>query len=93
MAPKKNLRVLSGIQPSGTLHLGNYYGMMSRMIQYQKDSDLFCFIANYHALTGLPDKDTLAQNTFHAACDFLALGIDPDQSTFCLLYTSDAADE
>ena len=82
MAPRKNPRLLSGIQPSGTLHLGNYFGMMSRMIQYQKDSDLFCFIANYHALTGLPDKDTLAQNTFYAACDFLALGMDPDQSTF-----------
>ena len=82
MNMKKKVRVLSGIQPSGKLHLGNYFGMMSRMIQYQKDSDLFCFIANYHALTALPDKDTLAQNTFHAACDFLALGIDPDQSTF-----------
>ena len=82
MALKKNLRVLSGIQPSGTLHLGNYFGMMSRMIQYQQENELFCFIANYHALTALPDKDTLAQNTFYAACDFFALGMDPEQSTF-----------
>ena len=82
MSNKKNLRILSGIQPSGRLHLGNYFGMMSRMIRYQQESKLFCFIANYHALTGLPDRTTLKQNTFNAACDFLALGMDPDRSTF-----------
>ena len=49
------MRVLSGIQSSGTLHLGNYFGMMKRMIKYQNESELFCFIANYHALTTLPD--------------------------------------
>ena len=82
MAEKKNLRVLSGIQPSGVLHLGNYFGMMSRMIRYQDENELFCFIANYHALTTLPDPDTLSLNTFNAACDFLALGMDPEKSTF-----------
>ena len=82
MAEKKNLRVLSGIQPSGVLHLGNYFGMMSRMIRYQDENELFCFIANYHALTTLPDPDTLSSNTFNAACDFLALGMDPEKSTF-----------
>ena len=41
------MRILSGIQPSGALHLGNYFGMMQRMIRYQETSDLFCFIANY----------------------------------------------
>ena len=82
MAEKKNLRVLSGIQPSGVLHLGNYFGMMSRMIRYQDENELFCFIANYHALTTLPDPGTLSSNTFNAACDFLALGMDPKKSTF-----------
>ena len=82
MAEKKNLRVLSGIQPSGVLHLGNYFGMMSRMIRYQDENELFCFIANYHALTTLPDPGTLSSNTFNAACDFLALGMDPEKSTF-----------
>ena len=82
MAEKKNLRVLSGIQPSGVLHLGNYFGMMSRMIRYQDENELFCFIANYHALTTLPDPGILSSNTFNAACDFLALGMDPEKSTF-----------
>jgi tryptophanyl-tRNA synthetase len=75
-------RVLSGIQPSGQLHLGNYFGMMARMIRYQEENDLFCFIVNYHALTTIHDKEVLKSNTFNAACDFLALGMDPDKSTF-----------
>ena len=73
---------MSGIQPSGVLHLGNYFGMMSRMIRYQDENELFCFIANYHALTTLPDPGTLSSNTLNAACDFLALGMDPEKSTF-----------
>ena len=79
---KMKKRVLSGIQPSGTLHLGNYFGMMSRMINYQDENDLFCFIVNYHALTTIQDKDQLKENTINAALDFLALGMDPDKSTF-----------
>ena len=78
----KKMRVLSGIQPSGTLHLGNYFGMMSRMVRYQSENDLFCFIANYHAQTTIPTAQTLSENTFNATCDFLALGIDPEISTF-----------
>ena len=46
-------RILSGVQPSGLLHIGNYFGMIKRMIEFQKSSDLFCFIANYHSLTSL----------------------------------------
>jgi len=45
------MRVLSGIQPSGDLHIGNYFGMMKPMIEYQEHSDLYCFIVNYHAMT------------------------------------------
>ena len=56
-------RVLSGIQPSGKLHLGNYFGMMSRMINYQDENDLFCFIVNYHALTTIQNKAELEKNT------------------------------
>ncbi len=82
MEDKKILRVLSGIQPTGELHLGNYFGMMSRMIEYQNNSDLFCCIVNYHALTTIQDKDTLKNNTINAAIDFLALGMDPQKSTF-----------
>ena len=66
-------RVLSGIQPSGELHLGNYFGMMSRMIKYQEENELFCFIVNYHAMTSIQDKERLAKNTLNAAMDFLSL--------------------
>ena len=82
MGEKKKLRVLSGIQPTGELHLGNYFGMMSRMIEYQNNSDLFCCIVNYHALTTIQDKNILKNNTINAAIDFLALGMDPQKSTF-----------
>ena len=82
MGDKKKLRVLSGIQPTGELHLGNYFGMMSRMIEYQNNSDLFCCIVNYHALTTIQDKNILKNNTINAAIDFLALGMDPQKSTF-----------
>tara|TARA_Y100001970_G_scaffold171562_1_gene209718 strand:- start:3223 stop:4191 length:969 start_codon:yes stop_codon:yes gene_type:complete len=75
-------RVLSGIQPSGELHLGNYFGMMSRMIKYQNENDLFCFIVNYHALTTIHDKELLMKNTLNAALDFMSLGLDPKKSTF-----------
>ncbi len=76
------MRILSGIQPSGTLHLGNYFGMMKRMVDYQEQNELFCFIVNYHALTSVFEGDKLRQGTFNAACDFLALGLDPDKSVF-----------
>jgi len=75
-------RVLSGIQPSGQLHLGNYFGMMSRMIHYQEENDLFCFIVNYHAMTSIQDGASLKENTMSAAMDFLSLGLDPEKSTF-----------
>lgn len=76
------MRVLSGIQPSGNLHLGNYFGMMKRMIEYQKNQELFCFIVNFHALTSVFDADRLRHQTCEAVRDFLALGLDPDKSIF-----------
>jgi len=75
-------RVLSGIQPSGQLHIGNYFGMMSRMIQYQEQNELYCFIVDYHALTTINDRKRLETNTLNAAMDFLALGLDPKKSIF-----------
>ena len=74
-------RILSGVQPSGLLHIGNYFGMIKRMIHFQESSDLFCFIANYHSLTSLSNKEKLEKNTFTSFCDILALGLDPSKST------------
>jgi tryptophanyl-tRNA synthetase len=76
------MRVLSGIQPSGTLHIGNYFAMMGPMIRHQQEHDLFCFIVNYHALTTVTDAAKLREGTMNACLDFLALGLDPDRSTF-----------
>ncbi len=75
-------RILSGIQPSGTLHIGNYFAMMKPMIELQHTNDLFCFIVNYHALTSIHDPKELAENTINAAIDFIALGLDPDRAHF-----------
>jgi len=75
-------RVLSGIQPSGKLHIGNYFAMIKRMVEYQDSSDLFCFIANLHSLTTVQNKNELKSLTIEAAMDMLALGIDPEKSHF-----------
>ena len=75
-------RVLSGIQPSGKLHIGNYFGMMQPMIHHMESTDLFVFIVDLHALTSVQDRDRLRQGTLEAAADFLALGLDPDRCTF-----------
>ena len=76
------MRILSGIQPSGSLHLGNYFGMMKNMIQYQESNELFAFIANMHALTTVTDRKLLAGGTVDAAINFLALGLDPEKTVF-----------
>ena len=74
-------RILSGAQPSGQLHIGNYFGMIDRMVSSQSNADLFCFVANYHSLTSISNKDKLEKNTKEAFVDLLALGIDPIKST------------
>jgi tryptophanyl-tRNA synthetase len=76
------MRILSGIQPSGSLHIGNYFGMMKPMIEYQEVDELYCFIVNYHAMTSVTDGKQLAKGTVDAAMDFLALGLDPAQAIF-----------
>ncbi len=76
------MRVLTGIQPSGDLHIGNYFGSIKPMVESQQDNEVFAFIANYHAMTSLGDGERLARLTMQAATDFLALGMDPQKSTF-----------
>jgi len=75
------LRVLTGIQSSGTLHIGNYFGAIKQMVELQDSSDLFIFIANYHSLTSLKDAEAVRKNTLDAAITYLSLGIDPNKTT------------
>lgn len=76
------MRILSGIQPSGTLHLGNYFGMMQPAIELQAQGEAFYFIADYHSMTSLFDASQRRQNTLEVALDFLACGLDPKRSVF-----------
>lgn len=76
------MRILSGIQPSGRLHLGNYFGMMKPAIALQEQGEAFYFIANYHALTTVSDPDALRRSTLDVALDFLACGLDPTRTVF-----------
>ncbi len=77
------MRVLSGIQPSGKLHLGNYFGAMQQYLELQsKGNDCYYFIANYHALTTVNDRKTLEDYTREIAIGYLAVGIDPTKSVF-----------
>ena len=73
------MRILSGIQPSGVLHIGNYFGMIQRAIALQAEGEAFYFIANYHALTSVQDPEVLRGNSRRVAVDFLACGFDPDR--------------
>src|SRR5881394_805192 len=76
------MRILSGIQPSGALHLGNYFGMMRPAIELQEKGEAFYFIADYHSMTSLFDAAERRKNTLDVALDFLACGLDPKKSVF-----------
>jgi tryptophanyl-tRNA synthetase len=76
------MKILSGIQPSGQLHIGNYFGMMQPMIDNMERGELYVFVVNLHALTTVHDRDRLAQGTLEAAADFMALGLDPARCVF-----------
>lgn len=78
------IRILSGIQPSGTLHLGNYFGMMRPAIALQEQGEAFYFIADYHALTTVQDPAKLHEFSRGVALDFLACGLDPARACFFL---------
>src|SRR5580704_11099232 len=74
------MRILSGIQPSGALHLGNYFGMMKPAIELQEQGEALYFIANYHSMTSLLDAAERRRNTLDVALDFLACGLDPEKT-------------
>ncbi len=76
------MRLLTGIQPSGDLHIGNYFGSIKQMVDAQKENESFAFIANYHAMTSVNNGKRLAELTMQSATDFLALGINPEKSVF-----------
>lgn len=74
------MRVLSGIQPTGRFHWGNYFGMIRQCIELQANNEAYYFIANLHALTTVRNAETLRRNTLDAALDLLALGLDPQRA-------------
>ena len=78
------MRILSGIQPSGILHIGNYFGMIQPAVALQAEGECFYFVANYHALTSLRDPKALRENSRRVAVDFLACGLDPERSALFL---------
>ena len=78
----KTKTILSGIQPSGKLHIGNYFGAMRQHIRMQQEGDAFYFLANYHSLTSVNDGELLNQYTMDVVLDYLALGLDPGKCTF-----------
>src|SRR5437660_5182371 len=88
MAQRK--RILSGVQPSGKLHLGNYFGAIKQHIDLQNEGECFFFIADYHALTTIADLQpdpakraaTIRDYSHQVALDYLALGLDPDRVAF-----------
>src|SRR3989442_6658768 len=81
MTNRKIMRILSGIQPSGALHIGNYFGMMRPAVALQAEGEALYFVADYHALTSLRDPETLRANSRRVALDFLACGLDPERAT------------
>ena len=85
------MRVLSGIQPTGRPHWGNYFGAIRQYIALQDNEQAFYFIADLHALTTIRDAATLRQNSFEAALDLLALGLDPARVWLDLRTTSNAS--
>jgi len=76
------MRILSGIQPSGALHLGNYFGMMKPAIELQDQGEAYYFVANYHSMTSLFDPEERRRNSLDVALDFLACGLDPKKAVF-----------
>ena len=78
------MRSLSGIQPSGILHIGNYFGAIKQFVELQDEYEGFYFLANYHALTSSPKGEDLKANTIGVILDYLALGLNPEKSTLFL---------
>ena len=83
-------RLLSGIQPSGIIHIGNYFGAMKQFVDLQDTYESFIFIADFHAITTIKNKETLSQNILNIAMDYLACGLDPKK--VCLFKQSDLSE-
>jgi tryptophanyl-tRNA synthetase len=78
----KRPRILSGVQPTGKLHLGNYFGAVKQHIELQTQGECFYFIANYHSLTTIQNAAAMRENVRDVALDYLALGLDPGRAVF-----------
>ena len=76
------MRILTGLQPSGKLHVGNYFGAMEPAVRLQEEGEAFYFIADYHAMTSSRDAAALRENVRELAIDFLACGLDPSRAVF-----------
>lgn len=76
------MRILTGIQPSGTFHIGNYFGALRPLVDLQARGEVFALLVDLHALTSLQDADALRANTRNGAIDFLACGLDPQKAVF-----------
>jgi tryptophanyl-tRNA synthetase len=76
------MRILTGLQPSGKLHVGNYFGAMEPAVHLQEQGEAFYFIADYHAMTSTHDPAALRENVRELAVDFLACGLDPERAVF-----------
>ena len=74
------MRILTGIQPSGTPHIGNYFGAMRQVCRIQDKGETFIFLADYHSLTTSPDPEQLRQNVLELALNYLSCGVDPEKS-------------
>ena len=75
------MRILTGLQPSGILHIGNYFGAIKPVLDLQGSGEVFLFLADLHALTSLADANALRENVRTAAVDLLACGLDPERTT------------
>ena len=80
MKAPKNKRILSGVQPTGILHVGNYFGAIRQHIELQETNEGYYFVANYHAMTTITDRRILEENSLRVALDYLALGFDPEKA-------------
>lgn len=76
------MRILTGLQPSGKLHIGNYFGAMEPAVRLQEKGEPFYFIADYHAMTTVDSPVLLREYVQDLAISFLACGLDPEKSTF-----------
>lgn len=84
------MRFLTGLQPSGQLHIGNYFGAIKPAVELQQKGEGFYFIANYHAMTTMESAQKLRENTINLAIDFLACGLDPQKA---VLFSQSAVPE